>query len=277
MNFKEILNYKLIESESYSLSTYNLTMVFILIISTIILLKILKKVFKKYIQIRNLDAGSAWSIYQMLRYLIWVIISVLILESVGVKVSIILASFAALLVGLGFGIQQIFNDIVSGIFILLERNMKIDDILQLKDGTIGKVTYIGLRTSKIKTRDDIIMIIPNSNFVSDKIINWTLIENRTRFYINVGVAYGSDVTLVEKILLQCAKSHHRISKDNACFVRFNDFGESSLDFQLFFWVNDSFYVEHIKSDLRFQIEREFKKNGVHIPFPQRDVYIKTPK
>ena len=197
----------------------------------------------------------------------------MILESLGVEISILLASIAALLVGVGLGIQQLFNDLASGIILLIERKLRIDDVIQLEDGEVGKVTNIGLRTSEIKTRDDIIMIIPNSKFVNDKIINWSHIDQNTRFHVNVGVAYGSDVNIVTECLLKCAHEHSEVSKSPEPFVRFEDFGDSSLDFQLFFWVEKSFIVERIKSDIRYLIYKAFDDHKIQIPFPQRDLHI----
>jgi len=138
---------------------------------------------------------------------------------------------------------------------------------------IGKVKEIGFRTTKVETRDNIIHIIPNSKFITREVINWSHIEKLTRFSVNVGVAYGSDVRLVEKVLHDCAINHKKISKKPDPFVRFNDFGESSLEFQIFFWTDESFYVENIKSELRFEIDRKFRENKIHIPFPQSDVHI----
>ena len=126
----------------------------------------------------------------------------------------------------------------------------------------------------VKSRDDIVMIIPNSKFVNEKIINWSHIDKNTRFHINVGVAYGSDVQQVKSILLQCAAQNKKIVNKPAPFVRFLDFGDSSLDFQLYFWANETFEVENLKSDLRFEINADFAKHGIQIPFPQRDVHIK---
>jgi small-conductance mechanosensitive channel len=127
----------------------------------------------------------------------------------------------------------------------------------------------------LKTRDDVILVVPNSKFVNDTIINWSQMDYNTRFSVKVGVAYESDTKLVTSILLECASKIKSISAQPKPFVRFNDFGDSSLDFQVFFWVREPFLVEHAKSELRYAIDDEFRKHGVQIPFPQRDVYIKT--
>ncbi len=273
MTLKEILNFTLLETNNFSLTVYNILFIVLIIAVTFVGLNFIKRLFKGYINRQKTERGSYWSLYLIIRYVTWVIVLVMLLESVGVEVSVLLASFAALLVGVGFGIQQLFSDISSGIVLLVERNLKLNDVIQLQDGTVGKVVDIGLRTSKLKTRDDIVLVVPNSKFVNDKIINWSHIDFKTRFNVEVGVAYGSDTTLVSKILLECARTNKKISDTPSPFVRFNNFGESSLDFQIFFWVYDSFYVENIKSELRYAIDDAFRKNGIKIPFPQRDVHM----
>ncbi|MBN2175543.1 MAG: mechanosensitive ion channel [Bacteroidales bacterium] len=270
---KEFLNYQIIESERISISVYSVVIAVVILIIATVILRSLKGLFKRLVKKQRIDEGNSTSFYLIIKYLLWVIIIVLVLETFGVKVSVLLASVAALLVGVGLGLQQLVMDLVSGIILLVERNLKIKDIIQLEDGTVGHVLETGLRTSKIKTRDDIIMIVPNSKFVNDKIINWSLIDEKTRFHVNVGVAYGSDVELVKKVLMECAFEQPGISNTVEPFVRFNDFGNSSLDFQLYFWVQQSFYVENIKSELRFLIDKKFRLHDIRIPFPQRDVHL----
>jgi small-conductance mechanosensitive channel len=205
--------------------------------------------------------------------LLWVIAIALVLETMGVKVTILIASSAALLVGIGFGLQHVFSDIVSGLIILFDGSLHITDVVEVDD-MVGKVQNIGLRTTVVTTRDNVNVIIPNHKFTSDNLINWSHIEKKTRFNIDVGVAYGSDVMLVKQLLLQCAENHKSIESNPKSFVRFNNFGDSSLDFQLYFWTKMSFEVENIKSDIRFAIDDAFRKNDVVIPFPQRDVHMK---
>jgi len=274
MKIQELLSQPIISTGTVNITVYSLLIILIIIITTAIMLRFLKMIFKRLIAKKVLDQGPSWSVFLIIKYFIWVIIIIVTLDTIGVQVSILLASVAALLVGVGMGIQQLFNDLASGIIILIEGNLKIGDIIQLDDGTVGRVLSIRLRTSMIKSRDDIVMIIPNSKFVNDKIINWSHLDKTTRFHINVGVAYGSDVIKVKKVLLQCAVQNKAITTKPKPFVRFLNFGDSSLDFQLYFWTAQTFEVENLKSDLRFAINEEFINNGIQIPFPQRDVHIK---
>lgn len=213
------------------------------------------------------------TMFTVFKYLIWVLIIILSLETVGVKISVLIASSAALFVGIGLGIQDIFKDLISGVFLHFEKNLKEGDIIE-SEGIVGEVKELGLRTTKIMTRDNIFMMVPNHQFITEPVINWSHSNQNTRFFVEVGVAYGSDVNLVEKILLECAAKNQKITNIPKPFVRFLNFGNSSLDFQLFFWTEDTFIVENIKSDIRFSVYKAFAENDIQIPFPQQDVYIK---
>ncbi len=273
MTYKEFLKITLYKHGNFDITVDSIFVVILILLITYIGLAIVKRGFKRYISKNENDRRSYWSVYLIIRYVVWVVVVVLVLESSGLKVSVLLASITALLVGVGFGIQQLFSDIASGIVLLVERNLQMNDVIQLEDGTVGKVIHIGLRTSKLKTREDIILVVPNSKFVNEKVINWTQMDYNTRFFVEVGVAYGSDTRLVTKALLDCALKNPNISNQPAPFVRFNNFGDSALEFQVYFWVRESFRVENIKSELRYAIDDEFRKHGVQIPFPQRDVHI----
>ena len=272
MTLKELIEFKLLDTEKIDITIYHIFIIAIIIFATWLILRIFKKILGRQVKVKKIDIGQKYAIYQIMKYLIWIIAFGIILESAGVKLTLLIASSAALLVGLGLGLQQVFSDYVSGILILFEGNLKVKDVVQLED-MIGEVTYIGLRTSKIKTRDNYIVIVPNHKFTNDEIVNWSHIETRTRFHVNVGVAYGSDIRLVRQVLLDCAKTITGILIDPPPFVRFENFGNSSLDFQVYFWTVESFRVEHIKSELRFFIDDKFRENNIRIPFPQRDVHL----
>ncbi len=274
MKFKEILEYSLVNTENFNITVYNFVATIFILLITRVLIGVIHKVFKKRIYTNNnIEFGKSHSIYQLIKYFLWVIAIVLSLETIGIKITFLLAGSAALMVGLGLGLQQVFKDIVSGLFLLFEGNLKLNYIVELDEGEIGKVKQINFRTTKIETRDNIILVVPNSKFIDGNVINWSHIQKRTRFYVKVGVAYGSDVELVKNVLMECAGKHKDISKTPKPFVRFNDFGSSSLDFQIYFWTDRSFEVENIKSDLRFEVDKKFRENKIQIPFPQRDVHI----
>jgi len=275
MTLSEFLEINLIETKDFDVTVYEILIILLLLVSTILLMRVLKRVFRARERRKEFDPGRSHAILQILKYVVYIAVILISLEIVGIKITLLLAGSAALLVGLGLGLQQIFQDIMSGIAILFEGSLKVGDIVEIQDNIIGRVIEIGLRTSKIETRDNIIMVVPNSKFVTDIVINWSHMEKKTRFHIDVGVAYGSDVEKVSKVLLQCAEDINKISKTPAPFVRFSDFGNSSLDCQFYFWTTETFQVEYIKSEIRYKIDSAFRANGIHIPFPQRDVHIKS--
>jgi small-conductance mechanosensitive channel len=276
IDFNNIINFVLIKTDRFTISVASILVMLGILLVTIVVIKTLGFIIKKYAKRKNVEEGSAHSVYLIAKYFLWVIAIVLMLEATGMNISILLASAAALLVGIGLGLQQLFNDVASGIVILIEQNVKILDVVEVESQqgtTVGVVIKTGIRTSKIKTRDNIIIDIPNSLLVNNKMINWSQMEKTTRFHVNIGVAYGSDIHLVKEVLLGCAKDKKEILNNPQPFVRFIDFGNSSLDFQLYFWTNNSFGVEHIKSELRFAIYDALEKNNIRIPFPQRDVHL----
>jgi small-conductance mechanosensitive channel len=171
-------------------------------------------------------------------------------------------------------LQQTFNDWASGIILLLERTVEVGDIVQVEEGTIGTVRKIGLRVSRIDTLENISVLVPNSMLVNDKVINWSHFDNKARFIIKVGVAYGSDTQLVKKLLLEVAETNDYVMKFPDPFVRFVDFGASSLDFELHVWSQALKTIEDVKSDLRFKIDAAFREHEIAIPFPQMDVWMR---
>ena len=263
------------EKSEFSLQPRHLIIALLVLVFVRIVLLALERAFSTGSHFREDDRGRSQAVYKFISYLIWVVALLIILDSTGLNLTIIWGAGAALLVGVGFGLQQIIADLVSGIFLLFEGNLREGDVVELNNGVIGQVEHVGIRTSKILTRDDYIMIIPNTQFITKEVINWSHNELKTRFHIDVGVAYGSDTRLVEKVLLACADGHENILQDPKPFVRFNNFGDSSLDFQLFFWSTKTFRIENLKSELRFLIDQKFRENKIQIPFPQRDIHIRT--
>jgi small-conductance mechanosensitive channel len=274
MTLRDILDIKLFETEKLAVTISNILIVILILVITKTVIELIKRLFRKQAARKNIDVGKSHAILQLLRYILWITAIVACLDIIGINITIFLAGSAALLVGLGLGLQHVFQDFIAGIILLFEGSIKVGDIVEIEEQTVGRVKEIGLRTSKIETRNNIIMIIPNSKFITDNVINWSHIEKKSRFSVSVGVAYGSDVELVRDVLISCANEHNEVSKKPSAFVKFEDFGESSLDFELYFWTSNNFGVEIIKSDLRFMIDKKFREKGIQIPFPQRDLHIK---
>lgn len=268
----QLLNFELYVYQHHSLTVFEVVTATLLFFTTKLILWLIKKALDRETRIHNIDTGNSFAIFQIIKYFIWIIVVIFMLEIVGVKISVLLAGSAALLVGIGLGLQQTFNDILSGVLLLFEKSVKVGDILDI-DGEIVIIEEIGLRTSQAKTRMNIVILIPNSIITTNKVINWSNQSRRTQFVINVGVAYGSDVNLVMKLLQDAATSHNEVLEDSTVQVRLSNFGSSSLDFSLLFSSVNIFEIERIKSDIRIVIEKKFQANDISIPFPQLDVHM----
>lgn len=241
-----------------------------LILVTLILKLIRKSVYRA----KSIDAAKKYSVYTLIRYFLLVIVVVISFQILGFNLSVLLAGSAALLVGLGLGIQNLFSDYISGLIILIDSSVKVSDVIEV-NSIVGTVQQINLRTTTILTRDDKYIILPNTLLTRNELINWTHNELASRFEVTVGVDYSSDVKLVMEILKQAAHDEPDILTMPEPFVRFTDFGDSSLNFSVYFWVEDVFRVENAKSHLRVIIFNKLAENDITIPFPQRVLHTKT--
>lgn len=265
---------KLIEFEHFSIDLLHLVSFTVAIVITRLMVAGIYMLLDRRVSTNRLEYGMSRSIFQIAKYAVWLIAFFVILNIFGVKVTLLLASSAALLVGVGLGLQQIFNDWFSGFVVLFERRIKVGDVLEI-EGTVGTVRQVGIRTSLLVTHNNIELIVPNSKFVSQRVVHWTLTEPHVRFQVEIGVAYGSNVGIVRNLLLECASGHPDVLVDPAPSVFFDDFGDSALIFILNFFTEKSFEEDRIKSDLRFTIEKTLREHSITIPFPQRDIHIKT--
>ena len=271
---KKILEFQLFHVGEYNLKVSTLFTVLIIFIITKIILWLLKKSMFRNKGVEEFNEGNTYSLFQIIKYVIWVIAFGFILETFGIKVTILIAGSAALLVGVGLGLQQTFNDIISGIILLSERSIRVSDVLEI-DGDIVKIQEIGLRTSKGLNTDDISIIIPNSLITTNKVINWSHQTHLNRFRVDIGVSYDSDVEFVIKMLEESAKEHKEVDIKKIIEARLVSFGDSSLNFQVLFYSSTIFGSDRMKSDIRRIIRRKFMENNIAIPFPQMDVHMKT--
>lgn len=212
------------------------------------------------------------SVFKFIKYMAYVVVVLITVSMAGIDITILITASAALFVGLGLALQELFQDIIGGIFIITDKSLSVGDIIEV-DGKVGKVFEIKLRTVRAITRDDKVVIIPNHKFISDTIYNYTQNHKTTREKIQVGVAYGSDVQLVKRVLEEIAQIQKGVLKNPKPFVLFEDFGDSALLFSLNFYINDSFIDPRIKSEVRYKIDAKFREHGITIPFPQRDVHL----
>lgn len=212
------------------------------------------------------------SFFKFIQYITYIIVGFAVLSASGVNVTPFLAASAALLVGLGLALQELFQDVIGGIFIFIDKSLLVGDIVEI-EGRVSRVVEVSLRTTRAITRDDKIVVIPNHKFISQTIINYTQNHKTTRELVSVGIAYGSDIKKVEALLLQSVNEQSGVLKKPKPFVLFDDFGDSALQFSVLFFITDSFSDPKIKSEIRFRIDQLFRENNISIPFPQTDVHI----
>lgn len=247
--------------------------VMIILIARVIVWFVTQVTLYRMYQSNQMDEGIQYAINQLVMYVVYIIAFLFALDRLVSDMSIVYGGAAALLVGIGLGLQQTFNDFFSGLVLLFERSVMVGDILEI-DGQVGRVLKIGLRASRIETRNSVSMLVPNSKLVNQSVINWTHYDNIVRFDIGIAVAYGTDTSLVSELLLKAANTVDDVLKTPESFVRLNDFGDNGLVFNLYFFSNQVMVAENIKSAVRFEIEKLFRINNINIPFPQRDLWMR---
>lgn len=267
-------DFTIVSSQDYTVRFSNIFWaVFVILVAQLLAWVLTQLVLYNYYRTNKINLGSQYAINQLLKYIIYIVAVVMALDSLGIKMTVIWGGAAALLVGVGLGLQQTFNDLISGVILLSERTVEVGNVVEV-NGLVGTVRKIGLRTSVVESRDNISVIVPNSKLTIDNVVNWSHEEDKARFKIAVGVAYGSDTELVKKLLLKVARENAYVIDFPSPLVRMVNFGESSLDFELLFWSRNFIVIEDIKSDLRLDIDKAFRENDIIIPFPQRDVWMK---
>jgi len=273
---KNILEFELISIGDNKLRVYSIFTVLLIFVLTKTILWLIKRTLNRKRKSNKFGTKDSYALFQIIKYVIWVIAIGFILEAIGIKVTVLIAGSAALLVGIGLGLQQTFNDFISGIILLSEKSIRIGDVLDI-DGIVVKIQTIGLRTSKGINTDDISMIIPNSLITTNKVINWSHQSEKARFRVDVGVSYGSNVDLVIKVLEESVIEHPDVYDKKLIEARLMNFGASSLDFQVLFYSENIFSIGKVKSDIRRIIHKNLAINNIIIPFPQLDLHLKNNK
>lgn len=270
----DILNQSIQFGDNIEISIKDILILLVVLLVANLIIRLFQRVLT-----RKMHHESKQKFATVFSYATWfsyVVIVLVTLNAVGVNITGVFAASAALLIGIGLALQTLFQDIISGIFILIDQTVHVGDIIEIED-KIGRVEEIKLRTTRAVTIDNKVLIIPNHLYLTNSLYNWTQNGITTRENISIGVAYGSDVDLVKKVLLSVAENHKEVIKAPEPTVLFTNFGDSSLDFKLVFTVSDSFKAFLVKSEMRFEINRQFKEHNITIPFPQRDVYIHNSK
>lgn len=266
--FRELLNFKLFTIGKADISVSSLIFLVIFILALNFIIKLIRKLIYRS---HKLDESKKFTIFSLIKYVLYVVGFILGMNMIGINVSVLMGASAALLVGIGLGLQNIFSDFVSGIVLLLDSSIKVGDIIEV-DNLVCQVKEINLRTTTVLTRDDKYVILPNTFLTKNNLFNWTHSNLNSRFDIQVGVAYSSDVQTVMDIIKSVTAANPKVAKTPEPFVRFNDYADSALIFNVYFWSSDPFRVENLKSELRVKYFEAFREHDIEIPFPQRVVH-----
>jgi small-conductance mechanosensitive channel len=228
----------------------------------------------RFIQHLPVEQGMQYTIGRLLHYGLYSLAVVIVFQTAGVNLSGLTVVFGFLSVGVGFGLQNLTSNFVSGLILLLERPIQVGDRVTVND-LEGDVREIRIRSTVIETLNEKSIIVPNSDLVSQMVTNWSHGKNRIRILSDVGVSYGSDPQMVKKALLQAAVECEKVLSDPAPFVWHNGFGDSAWNMQLGYWVASAKDYYQVRSDVNFRIVELFREYGVEIPFPQRDLHIRS--
>jgi len=273
---KDFLSIHLIDIGNTSITLWTLLyFIFLAWLLFFITARLRKWMVYKVLSKSKVELGVRLAVGTIIRYGVLILGLIIVVQTVGINLSTITILAGALGIGIGFGLQNVTNNLVSGIIILFERPIKVGDRIQVGD-VFGDVIRISIRATMVVTNDNISVIVPNSEFISSKVINWSHNDRNVRFNIPVGVAYKEDPENVKRILLEVAEEEEGVLKNPKPDVYFNEFGESSLNFSLQIWTSSYITTPAIlKSKLYFEIFKKFRENNIEIPFPQRDLHVKN--
>lgn len=259
-----ILEFELYTSKSISITIGTLLFIAFTLMITNVGVRLLKKAF---IRMATPDvAARLGSVFNFINYFIYLIMIFFILNVVGINISMFLTTSAALFVGLGFALQDIFRDLIAGIYILFDKTLNVGDVVEIR-GEVARVKVINLRCTIAETRNRKDIVIPNRKLIDDIMNNWTHEDPVIRARINVGAFIGTDVELVKSVLLSCVEDNDEVLKTPKPIVFIDEFGESSIRFILYYFIDNAFDNDRISSEIRFEIDKKFKANNIELPVP----------
>ncbi len=277
---KVVWNFELYNSGDSVIAFNQVFIAIVLIIVGLIVSKrISSSIGKRLRQQGKLNENTTHALQRIISLFFIIVVTLIALPIAGIPITIFTVLGGAVAIGVGFGAQNLFNNLISGLIIMAERPIRIGDIVDLGDEQQGKVADIGNRCTRIRRGDGVDVLVPNSHFLEQQVVNWTLNDASLRGSLVVGVAYGSPTQKVKELLLQAAEEHPKVLDTPGSFVLFEEFGDNSLNFNLFYWshVAQPMDLERITSDLRFRVDELFAEAGIVIAFPQRDLHLDTLK
>jgi small-conductance mechanosensitive channel len=270
-----VLRYRILDVETLTLSLSSLIRGVLGFFLLLMITKVLRTLIRMYLMYRSGGKEIESTVDILVYNSALVVITLLSLSLMGISWKLLLPVAGALGIGIGFGVRDIANNFVSGFVVLTSRSVKRGDWITL-GGNFGRIVDVGIRTSTLRTLDNIDIIIPNSHLISNELINWSYTDNIVRIHVPVGVSYSSDTNLVRETLHEVARGLEYVLEDPAPEARFMEFGDNSLDFELLVWIDlRKIKIPLMKSIINYAIWNAFKEKGIRVPFPQRDVWFRN--
>ncbi len=273
MEIVELMRAPLFTLQDTPVSVLSFLVFIFIIVATFLVSRLIRLAFRKKFASR-LEEGLDYAIERIIHYAVLILGVLVAFETVGIDLSSLAIMFGFLGVGIGFGLQNIVANFISGLILLIERPIKVGDMVTVGD-EVGSVQAIKLRYTEVNTRDNVDIIIPNTSFVEQNVINWSHGEDKVRVRIPIGVAYGVDAEKVKKILLDVVREHLETLSDPEPQVFFMEFGDSALNFEVRCWVATPEQRFRVKSEMNYRIYKILNENDIEIPFPQRDLHLRS--
>jgi small-conductance mechanosensitive channel len=277
--FRQVWNMELFSSSGSPVTLSQIVVAFaVLVVGILIGRRIAALLGARLQKTGRFNRSTAYLLQRLTFYLLVVLITLIALPIAGIPVTVFTVMGGAVAIGVGFGAQNLFNNLISGIIIMIEQPIRVGDIVEVQGGQ-GRVEEISNRCVRVRRSDGIDILIPNSFFLEQPVVNWTHADSDIRGELPVGVAYGSPTEQVRDLMLQAAAEHKEIAKEPPAIVLYEEFGDNSLNFRLLFWtpVSRPMDLRRIRSDLHYRIDNLFREAGITIAFPQRDLHLDTLK
>jgi len=270
--FKEFVLFKI---QDVGITVSHLVVAVIAVLMSMVVSKLLRSALRKHLFKKvEIDEGLEYALLRIVHYVILVIGVYIGLKTINIPLGAIVGLFAVIGVGIGFGLQNLASNFISGIILLIERPVRVGDRLQVND-VWGDVKQINLRTTLIETPDNIAIIVPNSKLLENEVTNYSYGDAKIRLQIPVGIAYGSDCEKASELQIQVASQNRRILEQPKPKTWFREFGDSSLNFILLCWISHAEEKFDVISEVNHAIDKAFRANGIEIPFPQRDLHLRS--
>ncbi len=275
--FGKIWNFKVLAIDKHPVTIGKFLIALFVLVFGIILAKYFLRAFANRLLARSqLKETTASAIQKMFTYFAYLLVLLFALRIVNIPLAAFAFLGGAIAIGVGFGAQNLINNFISGFILMAERPISIGNLIEV-DGVLGQVEEIGARCTRVRTGENIHILVPNSAFLEKNITNWTLSDQKIRTKVIAGVIYGSPVQEVRDLLIKAARDNDKILRDPEPFVVFADFGDSALIFEVYFWISIRRVIERrlIESEVRFRIDELFREAEIVIAFPQSDVHLDT--